>query len=207
MIGSLRGTLGERVPRGDHAADVLVEVGGVGYRVTMPVSAAVSLGEVGSQVLVQVHTHVREDAIILFGFASGEERACFEMLIAAHGVGPAVALALLSVHRPVALRQAVLTGDSDALTMVPGIGKKTAARLLMELRSRFEALPDDQLAVLAPSGSAPAGAGAARQEVRAALTELGYGAEEVRGVMGSLPAEGSSEELLRRALKELAAAR
>lgn len=208
MIGSLRGTLAERVPRGDHAAEVLIDVGGVGYRVVMPVAAAVALGDVGRTVSVQVHTHVREDAIVLFGFASADERTCFELLIAAHGVGPAVGLALLSVLRPAALRQAVLAGDADALTTVPGIGKKTAARLLIELRPRFDALVDRELTlVTAPGGSAGDRSGAARQEVRAALLGLGYSAEEIRAVLGSLPVEGSAEELLRYALKELAAAR
>lgn len=208
MIGSLRGTLAERVPRGDHAAEVLIDVGGVGYRVVMPVAAAVALGDVGRTVSVQVHTHVREDAIVLFGFASADERTCFELLIAAHGVGPAVGLALLSVLRPAALRQAVLAGDADALTTVPGIGKKTAARLLIELRPRFDALVDRELTlVTAPGGSPGDRSGAARQEVRAALLGLGYSAEEIRAVLGSLPVEGSAEELLRYALKELAAAR
>lgn len=208
MIGSLRGTLAERVPRGDHAAEVLIDVGGVGYRVVMPVAAAVGLGDVGRTVSVQVHTHVREDAIVLFGFASADERTCFELLIAAHGVGPAVGLALLSVLRPAALRQAVLAGDADALTTVPGIGKKTAARLLIELRPRFDALVDRELTlVTAPGGSPGDRSGAARQEVRAALLGLGYSAEEIRAVLGSLPVEGSAEELLRYALKELAAAR
>lgn len=208
MIGSLRGTLAERVPRGDHAAEVLIDVGGVGYRVVMPVAAAVALGDVGRTVSVQVHTHVREDAIVLFGFASADERTCFELLIAAHGVGPAVGLALLSVLRPAALRQAVLAGDADALTTVPGIGKKTAARLLIELRPRFDALVDRELTlVTAPGGSPADRSGAARQEVRAALLGLGYSAEEIRAVLGSLPVEGSAEELLRYALKELAAAR
>lgn len=208
MIGSLRGTLAERVPRGDHAAEVLIDVGGVGYRVVMPVAAAVGIGDVGRTVSVQVHTHVREDAIVLFGFASADERTCFELLIAAHGVGPAVGLALLSVLRPAALRQAVLAGDADALTTVPGIGKKTAARLLIELRPRFDALVDRELTlVTAPGGSAGDRSGAARQEVRAALLGLGYSAEEIRAVLGSLPVEGSAEELLRYALKELAAAR
>lgn len=208
MIGSLRGTLAERVPRGDHAAEVLIDVGGVGYRVVMPVAAAVGIGDVGRTVSVQVHTHVREDAIVLFGFASADERTCFELLIAAHGVGPAVGLALLSVLRPAALRQAVLAGDADALTTVPGIGKKTAARLLIELRPRFDALVDRELTlVTAPGGSPGDRSGAARQEVRAALLGLGYSAEEIRAVLGSLPVEGSAEELLRYALKELAAAR
>jgi Holliday junction DNA helicase RuvA len=200
VIGSLRGVLLQRRARGEHAAELLVEAGGVGYRVVAP--ARTAAGEAaGSPVFVHVHTHVREDALVLYGFSSRDERDTFEALIGAHGVGPAVALALLGVHSPAALRRAVAAGDLDALMLVPGIGRKTAARLLIELRSRF----DDSEADLA--GLAPAAAGDARQEVRAALAGLGYGADEIRQVLGGLPPEGGVEDLLRLALKDLAVAR
>ena len=133
MIGSLRGVLLDRTATGE----VLVEVGGVGYRATVAPTTLVALGELGSQVFLHVHTHVREDALILYGFATLDERRCFEALIGAHGVGPALALAILSVHSPGALRRALLSDDVDALTLVPGVGKKTAARLLVELKSRL----------------------------------------------------------------------
>ncbi|MHB1533799.1 MAG: Holliday junction branch migration protein RuvA [Acidimicrobiales bacterium] len=216
MIGSLRGVLLDRRARGDHSGEVLLEVGGVGYRVVVPASTMGRLGPLGAPAFVHVHTHVREDSIVLFGFGTREERACFEVLIGAHGVGPAVALALLSVHSPAALRRAVATDDLDALCLVPGIGKKTAARLLIELKSRLEADADvAELASLdgsdARSGGgdgAPADAAAlARRDLRGALAGLGYGADEIRQVLADLPGEGTVEELLRRALGQLAEAR
>ncbi|HET9691067.1 MAG TPA: Holliday junction branch migration protein RuvA [Acidimicrobiales bacterium] len=206
MIGSVRGVLLDRAPRGDHAAEVIVEAAGVGYRVVVPAGAIGRLGELGGPVFLHVHTHVRDDAIVLFGFPERDERMCFEVLIAAHGVGPAVALAMLSVHSPAALRKAVATDDVDALTLVPGVGRKTAARMLVELKDRLGA--DDDSADLAVVADGGPGAGAdPRAEVRAALTGLGYGADEVRWAVAHLPAEGTVEVLLRRALRDLAAAR
>ncbi len=201
MIGSLRGTLADLTPRGE----VLVEVGGVGYRVQVPTGSLGLLGERGSRVFLHVHTHVREDAIVLYGFCSFDERACFEALLGTHGVGPAVALAILSVHSPPALRRAVRTEDADALTMVPGIGKKTAARLLLELKSRLEL--DEEGPELTVVGPGAAAGGGVQADVRAALAALGYGAEEVREAVRNLPDEGSTEALLRRALRQMAVAR
>jgi Holliday junction DNA helicase RuvA len=203
MIGSLRGVVLERSPRADHCGELLVEVGGVGYRVVVPGRVLGAEGpSVGAPVFLHVHTHVREDALVLYGFASRDERVCFEVLIGAHGVGPAVALAMLSVHTPAALRRAVAAEDLDALVLVPGIGKKTAARLLVELRSRLG--PGDEEREIGPVGDA---AGPARQDVRAALAGLGYGADEIRAVIGGLPEDGTVEELLRVALRDLAASR
>ena len=199
MIGSLRGVLLDRSPKGE----VLIEVGGVGYRVLVPAGSLATLGDLGSPVFVHVHTHVREDALILYGFTTADERACFEALIGTHGVGPAVALAILSVHSPAALRRAVAIDDVDALTLVPGIGKKIAARLLLELKSRLD-VPDVDLDVVA-AGAPPPG-GVARAEVKAALVQLGYGAEEVRAAVAQLPEDGSVEDLLRVALRTLSAA-
>ncbi len=204
MIGSLRGVLIDRCPWRDQGAEVLVEVGGVGYRVVVPTGATSTLGELGSPVFLHVHTHVREDAIVLFGFPSRDERICFEALIGAHGVGPAVALGLLSVHSPAALRRAVTADDVDALTLVPGIGPKTAARLLVELKSRLET--DEPILTVVGAGSG-GGQGAVRQEVRAALAGLGYGGDEIRHALSALPSDGRVEDLIRIALKDLAAAR
>ena len=148
----------------------------------------------GAPVFLHVHTHVREDAIVLYGFATGDERACFEALLGAHGVGPALALAILSSLSPVSLRRAVATDDVDALTIVPGVGKKTAARLLLELKSRLdlpEGEPDLVLAALNGNGAT------ARAEVKAALAGLGYGADEVRDAVRELPDDGAVEDLLR----------
>ena len=201
MIGSLRGLLLDRSAKGE----VLVEVGGVGYRVQVPAGSLATLGDLGSPVFLHVHTHVREDALVLYGFLSGDERVCFEALLGTHGVGPAVALAILSVHSPAALRRAVATDDADALTLVPGIGKKTAARLLLELKSKLE-LPDVDLELVSVGGTYDRAVNA-RSEVKAALAQLGYGADEVRAAVQQLPEDGGVEELLRVALRTLAAAR
>ena len=181
----------------------MVEVSGVGYRVAVPNGTLGAVGELGAPVFLHVHTAVREDAIVLYGFPTREERACFEALVAAHGVGPALALAILSVHSPAALRRIVLNDDVDALTEVPGVGKKTAARLLLELKSRLE-LPDLGAELVAVGDGA---ALAAQAEVRAALAGLGYGADEVKEAVRALPEDGSVEEMLRAALRTLAAAR
>jgi Holliday junction DNA helicase RuvA len=216
VIGSLRGTVLDRIVRADHQAELLVEVGGVGYRVVVPAGCLGRAGDLGGPAFLHVHTHVREDALVLYGFPSREERDCFELLLAAHGVGPAVALALLSVLSPAALRRAVLGEDLGSLMLVPGIGRKTAARLVMELTPRFESTPE----LVLPAAAVPPGEGdglgappheataadraAQRDQVRAALSALGYGAEEVRQALARLPAEGGTEELLRHALRELA---
>lgn len=206
MIGSLRGTLLERSTTGE----VLVEVGGVGYRALLPAAALVELGEPGAEVFLHTHLHVREDALTLYGFATRDERATFEALIGAHGVGPALALAILSVHRPDALRRALADDDLDALCVVPGVGRKTAARLLMELKSRLD-LPVLDVAVLAGAGgggpAAPRSAPSARAEVREALAALGYSPEEVREAVRDLPGEGDAATLLRLALGHLGGGR
>jgi Holliday junction DNA helicase RuvA len=200
LIATLRGTLLDRSPRGE----VVVDVGGVGYRATVGPATLVGLGHLGDTVLLHTHLHVREDALTLFGFATGEERECFEALIGAHGVGPALALAILSVHRPADLRQALADGDLDSLTMVPGVGRKTAARLLIELKSRLD-LPDAEAVAATVNGDG--GGRSRRAELREALAGLGYDAEEVGAALRQLPAEGDVEELLRAALRLLAAAR
>jgi holliday junction DNA helicase RuvA len=209
LIGSLRGTLLDRQVRAAGGVEVLVEVGGVGYRAVVPAGPAAGLGTVGSPVFLHIHTHVREDAIVLFGCPSREERVCFEALIGAHGVGPAVALSLLSVHSPAALRRAVLSDDVDALTLVPGIGKKTAARLIIELKSRLEIdLDGSGLEIVgSAAGNGSDGPSAVRADVRNALASLGYGAEEIRAAISGLPAEGTVEDHLRAALRDLALAR
>ncbi|OWY59205.1 hypothetical protein B7486_75835, partial [cyanobacterium TDX16] len=124
VIGSLRGTLLDR----SGVGEVLVEVGGVGYRVTVAPTTAATVAEVGDEVFLHVHHHIREDDQALYGFVSREERICFEALLGAHGVGPTLALAILSVHDPVALRRLLAEEDLAALCLVPGVGKKTAAR-------------------------------------------------------------------------------
>jgi Holliday junction DNA helicase RuvA len=211
MIGSLRGALLDRMIKAEQpSAEVLVEAGGVGYRLVVPAAALARLGEVGTPVFLHVHTHVRDDAIVLYGFPSRDERACFEVLIGAHGVGPAVALALLSVHSPAALRRVVATDDLDGLTLVPGIGKRTATRLLVELKARLDLdhdLDGSELTTVGFGGADRGSPANARGEVRAALAGLGYGQDEVREALGVLPPEGTVEDLLRVALRQLAASR
>lgn len=192
MIGSVRGTVLERNPSGE----VLVEVGGVGYRCLVPISALAQL-DLGGAAFLMTHLHVREDAMTLFGFPTREERDTFEILILSNGVGPKLALAILSVHPPSALRRAVAEDDVDALCLVSGVGKRTAQKLMIELKARLD-LPDLDLR------DDTSGAPPARAEVRAALTELGYAPDEVRSVLADLPADGAVEDLLRTALKQLA---
>ena len=136
MIGSLRGAVLERHPAGE----VVVEVGGVGYRVLVPLGALAQL-ELGAPAFLFTHLHVREDAMVLYGFPTRNERDTFEALIGATGVGPKLGLAMLSVHSPGSLRRALVDDDLAALTLVPGVGKRTAQRLLVELKSRLE-VPD-----------------------------------------------------------------
>ncbi len=190
MIGSVRGMVLERTPAGE----VLVEVGGVGYRCLVPLGALAEL-PAGGPAFLMTHLHVREDAMTLYGFPTREARDTFELLIGASGVGPKLALAILSVHSPAALRRAVADEDLDALCGVPGVGKRTAQKLLVELAARLD-VPDVDLRT---DGATPA-----RGEVRAALTELGYGVEEVRAVIRELPEDGVVEDLLRDALQRLA---
>jgi holliday junction DNA helicase RuvA len=206
MIGSLRGTIVHRSARGE----LVLEVGGVGYRVTVPPSTLGQLGELGGTALVHTHLNVREDSLTLYGFGTRDERDSFEALLGAHGVGPALALAILSVHDPARLRQVLADCDIDALCLVGGVGRKTAARLLIELKSRLD-LPDDDLAagVAAANGHADGngngnGSASTRAEVRAALGALGYESDEVHHALRELPDDGSTvEELLRRALRLL----
>jgi len=197
MIGSLRGVLLDRSPTGE----LLVEVAGVGYRVTVAPRALASL-QLDAPVFLHIHHHLREDAQTLYGFLTREERACFEALISAHGIGPALAMAILSVHAPLALRDAVARDDLDALCLVPGVGKKTAARLIIELKNKLD-LPDATIATV-PGAAAN---GSIVADVRDALAGLGYSAEEIREALRSIPAGGDSSRLLREALSVLGARR
>jgi Holliday junction DNA helicase RuvA len=194
VIGSVRGTVVDR----SAAGEALVEVGGVGYRVLVPLGAVPALAP-GASAFLFTHLHVRDDAMVLYGFPTRDERDTFEILLAATGVGPRLALAVLSVHSPEALRRAVVDGDLDALVLVPGVGKRTAQRLLLELKARLE-VPDVDLT----DSDAPGGA---RREVREALSGLGYGGDEIRTVLAGLSDDGPVEDLLRAALKQLAGAR
>lgn len=201
MIGSVRGVLLDR-----DQQELLVEVGGFGYRVLVSPSAAVSVGEVGREVFLHVHHHIREDAQTLFGFVSIDERRCFEALLGAHGVGPSLAMAILSVHDPVGLRTILVTDDVAALCLVPGVGKKTATRLLVELKSRLGVDGDIDLAALGGGGGPAPAATPVLTDVRDALVGLGYGADEIQRALSELPDDGDVGLLLKQALRTLATA-
>lgn len=193
MIGSLRGSVLERNVDGS----VLLEVGGVGYLVTVSSRVLAEL-EPGTPVFLYVHHHIREDAQTLYGFTSSDDRATFQALIATHGIGPALAVAILATHPPAALFDVVSNNDATALTLVPGIGKKTAERLIIELRDRLS------VPVLDSSDGSSVSAVA---DVRDALAGLGYGTDEIRDVLRELPTGADSSTLLRDALKMLGARR
>jgi Holliday junction DNA helicase RuvA len=199
MIGLLRGSVVLRSADGE----VIIDVGGVGYRVSVTPATAVALMVNGStaQATLFIHTHVREDAIVLYGFIHDDERRCFEVLLGSHGVGPALALSIMAVLSPASLSTAVLEDDLDTLCTVPGVGRKTAARLLIELKSRLD-LPD--LSLDLPGGNGAAASRTSRSEARAALSELGYAPEEIRGALDGLRDDVGVEEMLRLALRELA---
>ena len=205
MIGLLRGAVVVRTGEGE----VIIDVGGVGYRVAVTPATASTLVVAGSgaEATLYVHTHVREDAIVLYGFVHDDERRCFEVLLGSHGVGPALALAIMAALSPAALSTAVLEEDLDTLCTVPGVGRKTAARLLIELKSRLD-LPDLSLGGAGAGGGVDgAGAGGTRTsrvEARAALSELGYAPDEIRGALDGLRDDVGVEEMLRLALRELA---
>lgn len=213
MIGSLRGQLLDRGVTGT-VCEVLIEVAGIGYRVVTAPTTAVTLGEVGDDAFVWAHHHVREDGETLYGFASRAERDTFEALLGAHGVGPSLALAILSVHDPSALARILHDDDVAALCLVPGVGKKTASRLLVELKARLDVSDIERVPGVAAGNGAGAGgpsspsANRALTDVRAALAGLGYTADEIRTAMVDLPDDRPDEEdaaaLLRAALTTLA---
>lgn len=203
MIGSVRGTVIER----DYAGWVLIEVGGIGYVVHVSPRTLAEL-EPSTEAFLYVHHHIREDAQFLFGFPTREERSTFQTLIGTHGVGPAMAMAILATHPPTALVDIVASGDIAALTLVPGVGRKTAERLLVELKGRLS-VPS------LGAGTNAAGAGAPSSTVgtvREALAGLGYAVDEInhtlREVADSAPARADDPAaLLRDALKVLGARR
>ena len=202
MIGSLRGRLLHR-----GAGEVVVEVGGLGYVVVVSPTTVVALGEVGDEAFVWVHHHVREDTETLYGFSTRDEKVTFEALLGAHGVGPSMALAILSVHAPAALVRILADDDVAALCLVPGVGKKTAARLLVELKSRLD-VPDSGVVPTVPGpGLSAVGPATAVTDVREALAGLGYSADEIRAVTTDLAADGDAAAMLRHALRQLASPR
>ncbi len=210
MIGSLRGTVLER-----RASEILLEVAGVGYRVQLAGSALSPASFGGGELFLFVHQHIREDHQSLYGFLTAAERDCFESLISAHGVGPSLAMGVLSVHKPDQLVQILAEGDVAALCLVPGVGKKTAVRLLVELRAKLDV--DTFLAGSIGGGALPTGGDSVAWDsppmvVRQALGELGYNAEEIRTALDALTPDHDvaaldEASLLRLALLRLAGGR
>jgi Holliday junction DNA helicase RuvA len=163
MIARLRGTLLEK-----HPNRIVVDVAGVGYDVQVPLSTFYGIGEAGTGVALRVHTHVREDVIALYGFGTALEQDLFERLIAIGGIGPKLALAVLSGIEPAELIRAVRSNDVARLTRIPGVGKKTAERIGLELKDKLPA-------ALAPSSEEEAAAGGdLRDDLLSALVNLGY---------------------------------
>ena len=197
MIAHLRGRILEK-----HPNRIVVDVGGVGYDVSVPVSTFYGLGEPGGDVALRIHTHVREDALLLYGFATRLEQEFFERLISISGIGPKVALSVLSGIEPAELIRAIEKGDFSRLTAIPGVGKKTSERIVLELKDRLPRV--HQEAAADGSSSAPP---ALRDDVLSALINLGYHrplAENAVEKAVKLTPDGDFERTLRHALRELA---
>lgn len=192
MIGKLTGTLSDKNP-----PQVLVDCHGVGYEVDVPMSTFYNLPAVGEPVSLLTHFVVREDAQVLYGFGTAGEREAFRQLIRISGVGPRTALSLLSGLSVADLAQAVTVQDASRLVKIPGIGKKTAERLLLELKGKFGA-------DLAGAGTAAAAAGDGQADIQQALLALGYSDKEAAAALKSLPKDVGVSEGIKLALKALA---
>jgi Holliday junction DNA helicase RuvA len=194
MIARLRGTLIEK-----HPNQAIVEAAGVGYDVTIAVPTYSKLPEVGSQVSLRVYTHVREDALLLYGFLSQDEKALFEKLISVSGIGPKLAITVLSGLPAVELAAAIRRGEVERLVRVPGVGKKTAERIILELREKLPAPEGEE----APPAAAPS---AMEQDVLSALQNLGAARPAAEAAVRKAKAAGAGTEfdaLFRRALEML----
>jgi Holliday junction DNA helicase RuvA len=196
MIGHLRGKLSDKRPN-----QVIVDVGGVGYEVLIPLSTFYALGELHQDVNLLIYTHVREDTLSLYGFVSSREKQLFELLLSASGVGPVLALKMLSGMSVEELLPAIRAGDLARLTTIPGVGRKTAERIVVELRDKMAAMEAPELRPAAPAGRTQLDA-----DVISALANLGYDqhlaektVEDARG--GG--ADGDFESLLRATLQAL----
>ena len=195
MIAHLRGRVLRKEPQ-----EVVVDVAGVGYRVTIPVSTFYRLGDEGSEVSLLTHTHVREDVLALFGFLTAGEQDLFEKLISVAGVGPKLAINVLSGIEAPDLVAALKASDVARLVRIPGVGKKTAERLVLELKDKMPAL------LPAPGAVAAAPPASPREDLVSALVHLGYSRPEAeRGVERALKEDGGGrfEDLLRRTLRIL----
>jgi holliday junction DNA helicase RuvA len=199
MIALLKGTIVEKQPN-----RLVVDVHGVGYEVQVPLSTFYQLPDQGGEVLLRIHTHVREDVLALFGFMTTLEQQIFERLIAISGIGPRLAIAVLSGIDAHDLVRAVQLGDTARLTTIPGIGRKTAERITLELKDRLARLA---IAVPAEAGDAARGGESLRGDLLSALLNLGYHRPLAeRAVEAALKASGddSFEARLKIALRQLA---
>jgi len=196
MIAHLRGTLLEK-----HPNLVIVDTGGVGYEVTIPVSTYSSLPETGAEVQLHIHTHVREDALLLFGFVSAADKALFEKLITVSGIGPKLAVTTLGGLTAPDLAQAIREGSIEQLVRIPGVGKKTAERMVLELRDKLDLLPGIARAAAASAKSA---FNTTEEDVISALANFGVArpAAEAAVTKAKSATEGNDfDGLFRRALK------
>jgi len=196
MIAHLRGTLLEK-----HPNLVIVDTGGVGYEVTIPVSAYSSLPETGAEVQLHIHTHVREDALLLFGFVSAADKLLFEKLITVSGIGPKLAVTALGGLTAPDLAQAIREGSVEHLVRIPGVGKKTAERMVLELRDKLDLLPGIARAAAASAKNA---FNTTEEDVISALANFGVSrpAAEAAVIKAKSASEGNDfDGLFRRALK------
>ncbi len=195
MIGSLRGRLAAK-----HAPHIVLECNGVGYEVETPMSTFLELPETGADLFLHIHLLVREDAQILYGFATDEERSLFRTLLKINRVGAKMALAVLSSMTVSDFRRCVEYEDAATMSKVPGIGKKTAERLIMEMRDKVDNVGTPSL-----PGQAVNVEASARSEAIDALVALGYKANEVNRLLGKLDIDDhSAEDIIRKALKQAA---
>jgi holliday junction DNA helicase RuvA len=200
VIAHLRGRIFEK-----HPNRLVLDVNGVGYDVFVPLSTFYGLGDPGTETALRIHTHVREDALVLYGFATLLEQELFERLIGVSGIGPKVALAVLSGIEPLDLIRAIERGDLARLTAIPGVGKKTSERIVLELKDR---LPRAQVAAVAAGVALPESS-TQRDDVLSALVNLGYhrplAERAVEAAINTLgPASDAGfERMLKQALREL----
>ena len=193
MIGSLRGKLLEKSPN-----QVLIDVGGVGYQVQIPLSTFAAAGALHSETALLIHTHLREDQLALYGFATAREKQCFELLISATGVGPSLALKILSGMSIEELVPAIRRNDLAQLVRIPGVGRKTAERIVLELRDKLAAVD-------VPEASKPPTRSQLDADVASALVNLGYDERSVERAIERVrvSANGDFEKLLRESLQIL----
>lgn len=198
MIARLSGTLVEK-----SVQRIVIDVGGVGYDVLVPLSTFYAVGDAGSSIVLRIHTHVREDALLLYGFMTPLEQTLFERLITVSSIGPKLALAVLSGIESGELVKAIRQADIVRLTRIPGIGRKTAERIVVELKDRMPQAGESE------TDAAAGAAGSVRDDVLSALVNLGYQRHAVEKTVDAVLRQTESQEfesVLRQILKELARA-